>query len=99
MQKIDERWQRLVDETGLANATRLIMAENPGRGDSVVDLDSIWQGKTVLQIYETILVEKSVCTQVAGPWSEIRAGANANTFTPLPCEAPQVLTCNSWLRP
>jgi hypothetical protein len=98
MQKIEERWQHLVDDVGLANATRLIMTENPGRGDSVAELDSLWQGMTVFQIYETILAEKSACTQIAEPWSEIRAGANANIFLPPPCEVPRVVTCNSWLR-
>lgn len=43
MQQPEERWQRLVDSVGLANATRLIMAENPGQGDSVNELDSIWK--------------------------------------------------------
>jgi hypothetical protein len=98
MQPPEERWPRLVDEVGLANATRLIMAENPGAGDSVQELGSIWEGKSVLQIYETILLEKSLSIpEPVGLWSEVRAGANAfHLFAFLP-EAQPSVTCNSWL--
>lgn len=100
MQQPEERWQRLVDRVGLANATRLIMAENPGQGDSVKELDSIWEGMNVFQIYETVLVEKSLRLAVPiaiGPWRDIRAGANANIPVSSLIEAPPVVTCNSWL--
>jgi len=98
MQPPEEKWPRLVDEVGLANATRLIMAENSGEGDSVRELDNIWEGKNVLQIYEAILLEKpSFASGTVGLWSEVRAGANEfHLFAPLP-EAQPSVTCNSWL--
>jgi hypothetical protein len=87
-----------VDEVGLANATRLIMAEHPGEGDSVKELGDIWEGKSALQIYETILLEKSLfIPEPVGLWGEVRAGANAfYLLAPLP-EAQPSVTCNSWL--
>ena len=98
MQPPEERWPRLVDEVGLVNATRLIMAESPGEGDSVEELGDIWGGKSVLQIYEAILSEKSLPVPgTVGLWSEVRAGANAfHLFAFLP-EAQPSVTCNSWL--
>lgn len=101
MEQSKGQWQRLVDEVGLANATRLIMAENPGQGDSVEELDSIWEGMSVFQIYETILAEKSlrpVVPEAVGLWGDIRVGANAfNIPATSLIEAPPAVTCNSWL--
>ena len=58
--------QRLVDEVGLANAVRIIMAENPGQGDSVKELEGIWEDMDVLEIYQAILAEQAV-SQPAEP--------------------------------
>jgi hypothetical protein len=99
MQPPEEKWPRLVDKVGLANATRLIMAENPGEGDSVKELGNIWEGKSVLQIYEAILLEKpSFAPGTVGLWSEVRAGANAfHLALSSPSEVQPSVTCNSWL--
>lgn len=101
MQQPEERWQRLVYEAGLANATRLIMAESPGQGDSVSELDSVWGDMDVVQIYETILAEKSLrpaALDVSRLWGATRAGANAfNIPMTLPAEVSPAATCNSWL--
>jgi len=101
MQPSEERWPHLVDEVGLANATRLIMAENPGEGDSVKELDSIWEDKSVFQIYEAILLEKSLplsIPETVERWGDVRAGANAfHVLASLPSEAHPSVTCNSWL--
>jgi hypothetical protein len=98
MQQPEERWQQLVGQVGLANATRLIMTESPGQGDSVKDLDGIWEGMSVFQIYETILAEKSPRPAVpvtAGLWGHVRAGENARIPIPWLMEAPPAVTCNS----
>lgn len=57
MQKSKEQWQRLVAEMGLSDATRRIMAENTGLGDSVKELGIIWGDLSVFEIYQTILAE------------------------------------------
>jgi len=59
MQRPGERWRHLVDELGLTNATRAIIAENPGKGDSVAELDDIWQDMSVAQIYKAILAQET----------------------------------------
>lgn len=95
MQAPEDRWQRLADEVGLANATRLIMAENPGRGDSVRELDDIWEGKDVFQIYEAILKRPSSDPVAAALWGETRAGANAlHLSTTLFPDVQPSVTCN-----
>jgi hypothetical protein len=100
MQRPGERWECLVNELGLANATRAIMAENPGKGDSVAELDDIWQGMSVSQIYEAILARETLhpaASKVIGFWGEIREGANAEIPVPSIAEAPLPMTCNSQL--
>jgi len=102
MQQPEERWQRLVDRVGLANATRLIMAENPGQGDSVNELDSIWEDMGVFQIHEAILAEESLrpaVPETIGLWGATRAGANVfNIPMPSLFAASPTVTCNSWLQ-
>jgi hypothetical protein len=83
---------------GLANATRLIAAEHPGQGDSVEELDGIWEDMSVFQIYEAILAEKSpdsVVPDMTGRWGDVRAGANA-LIIPLDSlvAPPRPATCN-----
>jgi len=102
MQQPEERWQRFAYEVGLANATRLIMAENPGRGDSVSELDSIWEDMDVFQIFETILSEgpsRLADPEITGLWGDSRAGANAFCIPPiLPVDGTPARTYNSPLR-
>jgi len=93
-----ERWQQLVGQVGLANATRLIMAESPGQGDSVEELDGIWEGKGVFQIYEAVLAEKPprpAAPRVIELWEDGGGGPNANLPMPWFMEAPPAVTCNS----
>ena len=100
MQQNVEQWQHLVDKVGLANATRIIMAENPGQGDSVTELDDVWEDMNVSQIYEAILAERPLplsAQEALEPWGEPRAGANANTLLPSPTEEPA--TARSHNRP
>ena len=100
MQQLEERWQRLAHEVGLANATRLIMAEHPGQGDSVKELDTTWEGMDVLQIYEAIIADKSlrpVVSEAVELWRSVEAGANT-LETPMvsPVEPLPTMSCNSW---
>jgi len=100
MQQSVERWQHLVGEVGLANATRMLMAENPGQGDSVTELDDVWEDMSVFQIYEAILAEKPLhpaARRALQRWGEVRAGPNANTPLPSPTEEPVPVPCNNWL--
>jgi hypothetical protein len=100
MQRPMEPWKRLVDEAGLANATRLIMAEHPGRGDSVKELDDLWEDLSVFQIYEAILRDRSprpTTSKAIEFWGQVRAGANATIPLPAPIVASPAVSCNSWL--
>lgn len=58
MEQTREQWERLVAEVGLAEATRRIMAENHGQGDSVRELRDVWEGMGPFQIYEAILSDQ-----------------------------------------
>jgi len=100
MQRPIEQWQHLADEVGLADATRLIMAEHPGRGDSVKELDGLWESLSVFQIYEAILRDRfprPAASKAIEFWGHARAGANAASFVPAPVTALPAATCNSWL--
>jgi hypothetical protein len=95
-----EPWQHLVEEAGLANATRLIMAEHPGRGDSVKELDGLWEDLSVFQICEAILRDRSprpTTSKTIEFWGQVRAGANATISLPTPIVASPAVSCNSWL--
>jgi hypothetical protein len=58
--EIIDDWKCLVAEVGLLEATRLIMAENLGQGDSVKELNNIWGDVSVSQIHAMILAEKQL---------------------------------------
>jgi hypothetical protein len=99
MEADEGRWQQLVEEEGLANATRLIMAEHPGQGDAVEDLAGIWGEMTVLEIYEAVLAERTQRTgtwQTTGLWAKVTEGANTLDLSlPEPVGAPTIDPCNS----
>ena len=61
-----------VTEPNLTDATRQMMAEYSGKGDSVEELRNTWGDKNVRQIYDTILAEQA---QVL--WAGVTAGANS----------------------
>jgi hypothetical protein len=50
-----QEWEQLVRASGLAEATRRIMAENPGQGDSLHEVRSIWEGMGLADIYDALL--------------------------------------------
>lgn len=98
MQPAEERWQQLVEDVGLANATRMFMVEHPGQGDSVKDLAGIWEGMSVSELYEAIMAERAshpVAPHWTHLWDETRAGANASdSYVPVPVERREFVTCN-----
>lgn len=48
-------WKALVKELGMVDATRFVMAVEPGEGDSVEKYAKLWDGMTVEAVHHEIL--------------------------------------------
>jgi hypothetical protein len=48
-------WKALVKELGLVDATRFVMAVEPGEGDSVEKYAKLWDGMTLEAVHHEIL--------------------------------------------
>ena len=56
----------------LVDATRQVMAEHPGEGDSVEELRAVWGDLDVSGIHDAVLAERARAL-----WGTVRAGANS----------------------
>jgi hypothetical protein len=54
-------WKALVKELGLVDATRFVMAVEPGEGDSVEKYARLWEGMTLDEVHHEILKAKEQC--------------------------------------
>jgi hypothetical protein len=48
-------WKALVKELGIVDATRFVMAVEPGEGDSVEKYAQLWDGMTLEAVHDEIL--------------------------------------------
>jgi hypothetical protein len=48
-------WKALVKELGIVDATRFVMAVEPGEGDSVEKYAKLWDGMTLEAVHHEIL--------------------------------------------
>ena len=48
-------WKALVKELGLLDATRFVMAVEPGEGDSVEKYAKLWEGMRLEEVHHEIL--------------------------------------------
>ena len=48
-------WKALVKELGIVDATRFVMAIEPGEGDSVEKYAQLWDGMTLEAVHDEIL--------------------------------------------
>jgi hypothetical protein len=48
-------WRALVRELGLVDATRFVMAVEPGEGDSVAKYATLWEGMTLDEVHQEVL--------------------------------------------
>jgi hypothetical protein len=48
-------WKALVKELGLVDATRFVMAVEPGEGDSVAKYAKLWEGMTLDEVHQEVL--------------------------------------------
>jgi hypothetical protein len=51
-------WKALVKELGLVDATRFVMAVEPGESDSVEKYAKLWDGMTLEAVHDEILQAK-----------------------------------------
>jgi len=51
-------WKALVKELGIVDATRFVMAVEPGVGDSVEKYGKLWEGMTLEEVHHGILKAK-----------------------------------------
>jgi hypothetical protein len=51
-------WKALVKELGIVDATRFVMAMEPGEGDSVEKYAKLWDGMTLEAVHDEILQAK-----------------------------------------
>ncbi len=51
-------WRVLVKELGIVDATRFVMAVEPGSGDSVEKYAKLWEGMSLEEVHEEILKAK-----------------------------------------
>jgi hypothetical protein len=51
-------WKALVKELGISDATRFVMAVEPGEGDSVEKYAQLWDGMTLEAVHDEILQAK-----------------------------------------
>ena len=51
-------WKALVKELGIVDATRFVMAVEPGEGDSVEKYAKLWDGMTLEVVHRAILKAK-----------------------------------------
>jgi len=55
---IREGWKILIDNMGVAKATRFLAAFERGEGDSVKEIKRFWRGKSVEEVYRTVKGKK-----------------------------------------
>jgi hypothetical protein len=48
-------WKALVKELGIVDATRFVMAVEPGEGDSIKKYAELWDGMTLEAVHHEIL--------------------------------------------
>jgi hypothetical protein len=48
-------WKALVKELGIVDATRFVMAVEPGEGDSIEKYAKLWDGMTLEAVHHEIL--------------------------------------------
>jgi len=51
-------WKALVKELGIVDATRFVMAVEPGEGDSVDKYAQLWEGMTLEEVHLEIMNAK-----------------------------------------
>jgi hypothetical protein len=51
-------WKALVKELGIVDATRFVMAVEPGEGDSVEKYAKLWDGMTLEAVHHKLLQDK-----------------------------------------
>ena len=51
-------WKALVKELGIVDATRFVMAVEPGEGDSVEKYAQLWDGMTLEAVHDEILQDR-----------------------------------------
>jgi hypothetical protein len=51
-------WKALVKELGIVDATRFVMAVEPGEGDSIEKYVQLWDGMTLEAVHDAILQAK-----------------------------------------
>ncbi|MBI3330057.1 MAG: hypothetical protein HYZ81_25535 [Nitrospinae bacterium] len=51
-------WKALVKELGIVDATRVVMAVEPGEGDSVDQYAQLWEGMTLEEVHLEIVNAK-----------------------------------------
>ncbi|GFP35674.1 hypothetical protein HKBW3S43_01463 [Candidatus Hakubella thermalkaliphila] len=48
-------WKALVEELGVVDATKFVLAFEPGEGDSVKELQKMWGDKSIDEIHTEIM--------------------------------------------
>lgn len=56
---IRKGWEILVQQLGLSQATRFIVALERGEGDTIVDVEKYWGAASVRDIHEQIMAAKA----------------------------------------
>jgi len=51
---VQQGWENLVKEMGIAKATRFLVALERGEGDTVKEIKRFWRGKSLDEIVRTI---------------------------------------------
>lgn len=54
----ERAWKVLVKELGIVDATRFVMAVEPGSEDSVQKYTNLWEGMSLEEVHEEILEAK-----------------------------------------
>ncbi len=48
-------WKALVEELGVVDATKFVLAFEPGEGDSVKEFEKTWEDKSIDEIHTEIM--------------------------------------------
>lgn len=56
---IRKGWEILVQQLGISQATRFVVALERGEGDTIVDVEKYWGAATVRDIHEQIMSAKA----------------------------------------
>lgn len=56
---IRKGWEILVQQMGISQATRFVVALERGEGDTILDVEKYWGNATVHEIHEQIMAAKA----------------------------------------